>query len=243
MPQFLIPPERVADDRFTLEGDEAYHMVRVMRYGAQDVVELFDGRGRRYRARIDKILDSHSVEGTILERIEAPVRRLELNLYFAMIQKERLEDVIIKGTEIGVSRFFPILTERTEVKFRESARNFKMERWRKMLVTASKQCGRPKLPEIGEPQGFQSALTRAIGGDVFLCDLTEDAQPLGIMLKGFQEKQRTVNLFIGPEGGFSPAEVAEARRLGVRIASLGRHTLRSETACISGATLVLLSEH
>ncbi|HUP65406.1 MAG TPA: RsmE family RNA methyltransferase [Thermoanaerobaculia bacterium] len=213
----------------SLKGDEFHHAARVHRKRVDDEVELFDGRGRGVVAKIIAIsADSMELE-IAREVVEAREAAIELEIAISLIQPERLELVLQKATELGVSSILPITTARVEVK-PERFRG-KEERWRKIILEASKQSGRVTLPRIEEIVDLKEALARP-GVNVFL-DPSGDTRP---------PKAASMRLFIGPEGGWSVEEVAEARAMGAAVWSLGTRRLRAETAAIAGAALVILGE-
>jgi 16S rRNA (uracil1498-N3)-methyltransferase len=204
-----------------LTGDEFHHAVRVARCSIGEEVECFDGRGRNVIARVASIEhDSARLEiageGPLRE---SPVR---ITLAMALIQPEKFELVLQKGCELGVGAFVPLLTARTEVRPERVAG--KLERWRRILLEATKQCGRAVLPSIATPAEFEAALE--CGGRKIVLDLDE-----GVAASPGEERE--VVLFVGPEGGFTPEELARASAAGAELRSLGPRRLRAETAAIA----------
>jgi 16S rRNA (uracil1498-N3)-methyltransferase len=156
----------------------------------------------------------------------------------ALIKPERFDWVVQKATELGVDRVTPLVTERTLVRpMRDSAQR-KLTRWQRIAREAAMQCGRSSIPAIDVAQPFdQFAPSLARYSLVLMPTISVTARPLNAELEGLKEAAAAMTL-IGPEGDFTLEEVALAQRYGARAVSLGRLTLRSETAAI--ATLAIL---
>lgn len=246
MPQFLVSPEEIEGSRFLLQGPEAFHLTRVLRYKEGQTVEVFDGKGGRYSGLIERIRADGSVEGRITGTLHTPhaAVKVSLTLYLGLMKASRWEWALEKGAEVGVSRFVPVLTPRTVVQLREGGAS-KVERWRKILLAASKQCGRADLPEIRPAAHFRDAVQEAAGSGLTLLGWEKmpkksTSPPLRELLAHARHKREAgVNLFIGPEGGFSEEEVELAEMEGARLFHLGSSTLRGETAAVVASALVL----
>ncbi|MBI4051455.1 MAG: 16S rRNA (uracil(1498)-N(3))-methyltransferase [Elusimicrobia bacterium] len=240
MPQFFVPSECISDGFFHLGGTEAHHLVRVMRYKPMDVLEIFDGEGKKYLARLDRVVGGRGVEGTLLSEIaEAPPRYL-LGLYFALVSRDAVENILEKGTEIGVSTFCPLVTERTGIRLREAG---KLKRWRQILLSACKQSGRSRLPAICSPVTLEKALKSSEGFSLVAWE-KEKSRSIQVALQEIGARVQAgseIRLFIGPEGGFTESEIESCKKMGAEPVSLGMHTLRSETAALVASSLILLS--
>ncbi|MFA6030164.1 MAG: RsmE family RNA methyltransferase [Elusimicrobiota bacterium] len=247
MPQFLVAREDVQNDRFTLRGPEAFHVARVLRCQPGQTLELFDGKGGRYAAVIEKVGEDGIVEGKITGTLHATKKgtQVQMTLYLGLLRSSRWDWALEKAAEIGVSAIVPILTPRTVVQLREEGTPKKIERWAKVLTAASKQCGRAEIPELYPPQQYREAIVKASKeGATFV----GWAKPSGAMtslhealVKARQHHRDAlkVNLFIGPEGGFSDEEAELAEMEGAHLFHMGATTLRGETAAIVAAALVL----
>ena len=248
MPQFLIKPEDISGDRFSLAGPEAFHVTRVLRRKVGDAVELFDGRGGRFSGVIRSIGPDGTVDGDITAREHAPRRAfpVQLNLYLSLLKASHWEWAIEKASELGVSSIIPTVTPRTVVQLRELTAS-KQERWNKILQAASKQSRRAELPELRQPQHFRDAIVESAKDGVSLVAWEKHAG--ASTYAGLREVLReargkspaglTVNVFIGPEGGFSDEEIELAECEGAALFSLGPNTLRAETAAVAACTVVL----
>lgn len=246
MPQFFVRPDSVKDKSFVLEGPEAYHVVKVLRLREGEEIELFDGKGGRYRGKIGAIRGD-VVEGKIAETISARQNgpAVGLDLYPALLKSSRWEWLLEKGTELGVSAFHPVTTQRTIVLLHEAERiRAKGDRWGKIVMAAAKQCGRAELPAVAEPKPLRDALSEAQKNGLILFGWEGMAgsaagSVLKEALKLDGKRSLRVSLFVGPEGGFTAEEVELAQSHDAILFGLGSSTLRGETAAISAATLVL----
>lgn len=235
MPGFLVEPGEVRGDSLVLRGEEAHHLARVRRHRVGDRVEVVDGCGHWYLARISA-LGREEVACEILEtqkeRGESLVR---LRLGVALIQGQRFDWVVEKATEIGVAAIAPLLAERGVAR---PGSAHKPARWEQLARAAVKQCGRSRLPQLEAPAPLEQVLARcAREGELALMAVPGAAGGLRRHLEG--RPAGRVTLLVGPEGGFSEAEQEMAQQRGAGIFSWGKSVLRTETASIALAALVL----
>jgi 16S rRNA (uracil1498-N3)-methyltransferase len=225
-------PSLPRDGRIRLEGDEARHLSRVCRLGPGDVVEVFDGKGFAMGAGV-RFVGKNTVELEVLgDPLPDRVPCCRLTLATAVPKGERFDWLVEKATEIGVERLVPMVTERSVVDPRAS----KLERLRRLIVEASKQCGRNRLMELSPPVPW-SVWALAAGPD----SVRLLAQPGGSSPSCWPRIRQgdPVTLAVGPEGGFSTAEVETARQAGWHPISLGATLLRIETAGLAGCAAIL----
>jgi 16S rRNA (uracil1498-N3)-methyltransferase len=211
-----------------LSADEAHHLVHVLRLAEGAEIEIFDGNGRAASAEIVRIS-----KGAVTVRLVAPAPSRESSLVLevgiAAPKGDRMALVVQKLTELGAHGIVPLLTERGDVPERACRRN--LERWRRVALEASKQCGRSRIPTVDEPRRLADVLGR---GDALVLLAEPGAKPLSVSLPG----DRTLLALIGPEGGWSEAELEIASARGVTTFGLGPRTLRTETAAIAAAVLL-----
>lgn len=252
MPQFFLAPGALAGEAFRLAGPEAFHISRVLRLREGEILVLFDGRGARFEGVIDKIHPDGAVSGRIRAKLDECYRPpARLRLYQGLLKAGPWDLLLQKATELGVSAVVPVLTPYTVVLLRAQEQvRAKRERWSRVVLAAAKQCGRPDLPEIGQPRPYREALTacRAQGPSLTLlaweglagARALESLRPSlrEALEKGEPGAELTVNLFIGPEGGFTEEEVELAQSLGVHVFGLGPRTLRAETAALAVCALL-----
>lgn len=249
MPQFFLTPESVAEKTFHLKGPEAFHITKVLRYREGQALALFDGKGGRFEGVIQKIHADGSVSGDMVKALREGSDRkpVELCLYQGLLKSSHWDLVLEKGTELGVWAFVPVLTPRTVVLLREAgARQAKRERWSRVILAAAKQCQRASLPQIHEPLEFRNAIKACRGTLTLLAweglSGAGAAESVRLVLREADENRGQeslrVNLFIGPEGGFTEEEVELAQSLGAEVFGLGPRILRAETAAIAAVSLI-----
>ncbi len=236
MHRFLVPdwPEQ-RDSAIVLPGEERHH-ARVVRLRDAEEVELFDGRGASCRARFE-IPEAGDSRARVIERLPEHHReaRIDVTLAVAPLKKDRFEWLVEKATELGVARITAFSAERAVAK--PSAR--RRERWQQIAVGAAKQCGRTVVPTIEEEEDLAAVLAGEHDHPVLLHESGPRAR-LHDVLPG---KAESVLLLIGPEGGFTNAELQQARAANVPIVGLGNRILRAETAALAALTLVAHWDH
>lgn len=238
MPQFYVPPEQIKGNKAFITGDEARHIRRVLRMKTGDEIFFFDGTGRIYQGRIIEV-DPFDVVIEIMESWEGKKEPIEICLAQGIPKGEKMDFIIQKSTELGVHTIFPIITERTIPEINESSSTKKVDRWRRISIEASKQCGRSDLPIIKDICTLESFLSNKA---VRLSNAMKDELRIVLWegekkttlrdLLRSQKRPERVILLIGPEGGFSFDEVQRARSAGFRTVALGHNILRTETAAI-----------
>lgn len=224
-----------AGGMLALGGDEARHMGRVVRVGVGEEVEVFDGLGYATRAEVVEIgKDRVALRpvGPPLPDREAPVA---LTLASAVPKGDRFDWLVEKATELGVARLVPLRTERSVV----DPRGAKLDRLRRVVVEASKQCGRNRLMTIEGPTSWADLL-RQVGRDT----VRLVAHPGGLPFAGWPQPPRggSAVVAVGPEGGFSDAEIEAARAAGWGKLSLGATLLRVETAGLTAVARVMAGQ-
>jgi 16S rRNA (uracil1498-N3)-methyltransferase len=217
------------DDKFVLRGEEAKHLVNVCRFALGDRAQIFDGRGARYETEVLAIRKEEVELGVISGPTFQQRPQCELAVASAVPKGERFDWLVEKATELGVDRLIPLLCERSVVNPGAS----KLERLRRNVIEASKQCARDRLMAIEPPMRFDQILQLASESTARLL-----AHPGGFPFLRWP-RARSVVLAVGPEGGFSSREVDEARASGWNIVSLGSYRLRVETAAIAASAVIL----
>lgn len=236
MRRFFVPPGTVTGREVVLPPELARRLARVLRLQRGDHVVLADGGGRDYEVEL-KDVGARAASAVVLdERPSPPEPSLELVLYQSLVRPQRFELALEKGTEIGVSRFVPVLSGRAQVRTRAGSQ--RTERWRRIVTEAAEQCGRGRVPAVDSPVAFDDAVQSAPGLRLIPWE-GERGLGLGSYLRALEERPSTVSVIIGPEGGFAEEEVELARRAGCIAVSLGPRILRSETAGIVAAALVM----
>ncbi|MFN2542724.1 MAG: 16S rRNA (uracil(1498)-N(3))-methyltransferase [Chthoniobacterales bacterium] len=253
MHRFYIPPEKWDPAAFTLTGGEAHHARGVLRLERGDKVVLFNGRGREVTGEIVD-LGRGEIHLRKLTESETPPLRCHLALGQAIPKGKNMDLIVQKAVELGAAEIFPLISARTIVDFDENEARRKQTKWQTVVVEAAKQCGQNWLPEVHTPGTIKDFFSSAEAGvapaalttrptwaplrfDLRLIgSLQPGASHLKKILSDFAgEHQRlpeSVLMLIGPEGDFTPAELAVARTHGCRPITLGPIVLRVETAAL-----------
>lgn len=238
--RFFVDPDQIRGDRVRFSPEQAHQLDRVLRLRAGDTVVALDGRGAAYDVTLTE-LSRRTASGTITGRRAANGEPdTTLILYQSLLRRDKFEWVLQKGTEVGVAVFVPVITRRSLVRDADKVTAERTERWTRILTEAAEQAGRGRVPDLQPPLPFADAVAEAVAGDGVALLASEDATGYGIpgALNPFRDLSR-ISLFIGPEGGFEPDEVDEAGSKGINIVTLGPRILRTETAAVVAAALVL----
>ncbi|MFA6536362.1 MAG: RsmE family RNA methyltransferase [Candidatus Paceibacterota bacterium] len=207
-----------------------HQWLKVLRFHIGERVNLFDNSGQEYLAEIVSLDRKVANLKLISSKLNVNCPKTNVTLLFSLIKKDKLEWLIEKCTEIGVSHFQPIISERSEVK------GFNLERAQKIIKEACEQSGRAILPTVSEPISLTNAL-KSVPQPAFAFDSSGSS-----FSSTTNYSLPTTNFFIGPEGGFTPNEIEMFKTAGVKIYSLGSQTLRAETAAVAVSTLLLLGK-
>lgn len=242
LPRFFVSSQQIASGRVYLSEPDQAHVTRVLRLGAGDRLMLLDGQGKAYLAVLAP--SGQGEVSCLIEReLAAPVRStLRITLAQGIPKGDKMDLIIQKGTELGIDRLMALCSERVVVKLAGDKPAKRRERWQRIALEAAKQCRRPDIPEICGPLGWAEALAAVPPQAVSLMPWEEEtAASLKDFLRQRPAPPPEVYVFIGPEGGFSRAEVERAKRHGVLPVTLGPRILRTETAGL--AVLAMLQYH
>lgn len=230
MKRLFVPPEQLAPET-RLNARQLHYLRDVLRLGDGDL-EVFDGQGSAWRAE----LRGDSLR--LGEKLPAVKSGLDVILVQALARGEKMDLVVQKATELGVTRVIPLVTERANVKLDDERGAAKARRWQKIAQEAARQCGRSDVPAIDEPRKWP---------EIFKL-LEEDRQRRAILLDPEERALRLgaaardtprLLLAVGPEGGFSPQERITALQNGFIAAGLGTLVLRTETAGLAALAVIL----
>ncbi|EQB63907.1 MAG: hypothetical protein RBG1_1C00001G1486 [candidate division Zixibacteria bacterium RBG-1] len=237
---FYTPPEKIKNDRVLIEGEESFHLAKVLKFNKGEIIPVVDGLGNKYKVVISNI-SKKCVEGDILTCVRKENEPLvNITLAPALSAGTKMDSVIEKCTEIGVNAFIPILTDKSLVKLEKTnkAQN-KTSRWRKVAIAAMKQSLRSYLPKIHEIMEFEQILQKTPEYDLTLIASLEPQSKSVREVFNSQNKYKNILLLVGPEGGFTPSELEKAREYKTVSVSLGPRRLRTETASIILVSQVL----
>ncbi len=230
MHRFFIKKENIKKKEIIIIGEDANHISKVLRLKPNNKIVLCDGEGKDYIVSIYSI-DKYAVRTKILsEEKSIGEADIDITVYQGIPKSSKMDFIIQKCTELGVSRIVPVLNTRTVVKLASEKEEIKkVERWQKIAKEAAKQSNRGKIPVIDMPMIFESALIDSLSKDLVLIPYEQEKDThFKQALKG--EKPNSIGIFIGPEGGFETSEIQLAINNKAKIITLGNRILRTETA-------------
>ena len=234
-----LPEASLADRPFALPEPVAHYLRDVRRLEPGAPVEVFDGTGRVLTGRLQVVRDNDVrmavFEDRLLERNESPCK---ITLCQAIPKGKRWRWVLEKTTELGVHRIRPMETDHTVVEITEEKEPRKLDRWRRIVGSAARQCERTRTPQIEPPASMSAILDEAFDGLDIVLHAREGSEPLADLAAGESDDTAAVRIWIGPEGGFSEDEARQMEEGGVRFGHLGPRILRTETAAIVGTSLI-----
>ena len=231
MRRFYSPPENYIKSVITLDADETRHLRDVLRLKIDDEVSVFDGMGREYKCSVIAISKKHS-ELALIEEITpaSPESPFEITLASTVLNGEKYDLIIQKSVELGVAKLIPLQTIRGDVKTKDAAK--RLDRWRRIAMEATKQCGRARLMEIAEPTAFDDLIAGSTGEPIVMFSERDGVDFTSI------KPDKKITALIGPKGGWDDSELDLARASGVSVVTLGGRILRAETAAIALTTIL-----
>lgn len=240
MHRFHLPPEQCHGPVLTLTGREAHHALRVLRLRRGDAVGVLDGAGGELHCEVSET-GRHEMHLRVIERRLVPPLPWRLTLLQAIPKGKLFESIVQKATELGAHRIVPLLSERVVAHLDIARAETRTEHWRSVAIEAIKQCGSAWLPEIEAPVTPAEFLARGERFDLALvASLRDDARHPREYFHTFAAEHhhapRSLAVWVGPEGDFTPAELDAIQAAGSYPMTLGRLVLRSETAatyCLS----------
>jgi 16S rRNA (uracil1498-N3)-methyltransferase len=225
----------------TFSASHSHQIAKVLRLRPGECVLVLDNVGWLYEVTLVDVAGD-AVRGTVRTRHLAPGEpRTKLTLYPALLKADRLEFAFQKCTEIGVSAFVPVLSDRCDVGAMTSTD--KQRRWERIIAEAAEQSERGRMPQLFPVVLFPQACEQVRGLSLIACERGERRnlrdEITGRLGGGSGQRLFAVNLFVGPEGGFSGEEIACATGYGIIPIGLGPRILRAETASVVGTALLL----
>ncbi|MBA7673555.1 Ribosomal RNA small subunit methyltransferase E [subsurface metagenome] len=239
MPRFFVPREQMGDsERVIIKGKEVRHIARVLRLREGERIEIFDGKGREYLVLLKKVA-REKVEGDIIKELKVNREpRVQVTLAQSLPKIDKMDWVVRKCVELGVSRIIPLLSERTIVKLEERKASERCRRWQRIAEQSCRQCGRSKVIPVERIRSFKEILEEENGVDLALIPWERGKIKIKNALKE-KRKPRKILVLIGPEGGFSEEEVRGAEAKGIIPVTLGPRILRTETAGLATLAIIL----
>lgn len=231
---FFISSPKISNETVKLSEAESHHLMHVLRKKTGDSITLMDGHGLIICGKIFSI-DQKEIEIKIIETKKNDKKPPFLILYQALLKNPRMDWLVEKMVELGVSAFVPFIPERAVIKIEsEKDKINKVQRWERIAIAALKQSGRTNIPQIGPILTFEEVIQKQENQTIkIVFDLSKDHpfEKLTDLIR-LKNESSTYSILIGPEGGFSSSEIKSALEGGFHLVSLGKQTLRAETAAI-----------
>ena len=232
MPRFFTSTENFFENTVKILGDDAYHIARALRMAVGDEITVADMQGREHICRLTKIRDD-ICECEILQTREGKTEPpYEITLYMGYPKGDKLEFIIQKAVELGVSAVVPFESSRCVKRPRADKVEKQSARLAKIAEEAAKQCGRAILPKVSLPISFNEAVREAKKSDISLFCYEGDGTVSLKKLLTAEKLPKSISVIVGCEGGFSVDEAALAKSEGLTPVNLGPRILRCETAPI-----------
>lgn len=241
MATFYVKNEQINEKIVAITGSDVNHIKNVLRFNLNDIIDICDENGIKYKVRIEKYTSTGEVLCNIEEIVEkSSETSYEITLFQGIPKSDKMELIIQKGTELGIARFVPVQMARSIAKINDANEQKKLERWNKIANEASKQCGRQRLPLVDKMINFENIIENISKYDIVLVPY-ENELDINIkqVLKNLKRNNiASIAIIIGPEGGFSDSEIDLLKENGASICTLGPRILRTETAGIATVSMV-----
>src|ERR1700722_9529718 len=236
MHRFYLPPAQCKDNVLLLSEAEAHHALDVLRVRPSERVVVLDGAGQELLCEVQGP-EGKQVKLSVVQRNAVPPLPYQITLLQAIPKGKVIESIIQKATELGTWRIVPLLSDRVTTQLDDEGAAAKAERWQQTAIEAIKQCGSAWLPQVEAPIAPKEYLARGEKFDLpLVASLQSDCRhPREYFKTYYAEKKhlpKTVCVWVGPEGDFTPAEMNSIKSAGALPITLGRLVLRSETAAV-----------
>lgn len=238
MHKFFIEKDQIDKDTITIIGSDVKHIKDVLRLRISDKVEV-SCDGMNYHCVIDEILkDKVSLSINVMEEGKNE-SKVEIALFQGLSKGNKMDLIFQKGTEVGIKEFYPVATYRSVVKINDIKKEqTKVVRWNAIVEEASKQSKRDYIPQVKNIINFDQMI-ELLKAEVNIIVPYEDEVVTTIKEGISNIKSGKVNIIIGPEGGFEPDEIQRLKEIGAQVVTLGPRILRTETAGLVAATIIL----
>lgn len=240
MPKFFVLPEKVSDNKILIDTEDVSHIKKVLRMSEGDILNVCDSTGTDYEGRILEIGEKSIILDILSEKKSDTESNISITLYQGLPKASKMDYIIQKNTELGISKIVPVVMDRCVVKLENSkAEEKKVSRWRKIAEEAAKQSGRGIIPEISMPVTVSEAISEMKKADIsfvpYECETDGSLRDVLISV----DNPKTVSFLIGPEGGFDMSEIEEIQKNGIKTVTLGKRILRTETAGLAVTSMTM----
>lgn len=228
---FYVTPDAIYKDKVIIAGEEYYHLYTVLKKNKGDLIHVVDGRGNDYLVQLERVGEGSAV-GTIIKKLRMPNEPATFfGIGVGILKGERMDIIFEKATEMGVSAFYPIISERTVV----IPEGNRVERWRRVVKSAMKQSRRSILPTVYEPMEVEEFLKETMVFDTKI--LLDEAGK--ITFREVIKEGSKVLIAVGPEGSFTPSEKELFESYGFLRVKMGKRIMRTETALLVGIAIAM----
>lgn len=238
--RFYIKQSNLHSSTVLLYGEEHHHLRRVARIKSKEKIWLFDEKGINYLARVEEI-KKDMTRLLILKKMDKDKAKVKITLAQALIKSKKMELVLQKSTELGVTNIIPVITARTIIKIEEKIQE-KMERWKKIASEAVKQSNRSLIPTILSPIPLRKLIEERNETKKLFLSENRGEYLRDIIIRSYKLRKEglpsSVLVLVGPEGGWTEEEEKYILNHGYEAVSLGRQILRAETAAICSVALI-----
>ena len=242
MRKFFIKENQINDNKIEIIGEDVNHIKNVLRLTEEEKIKICDFENKKnYICKILEIT-KQNVICEILEIAENEAEgNIELHIYQGLPKADKLELIIQKGTELGVTKFIPVALRRSIVKIDEKDEKKKNERWQKIAEVAAKQSGRDCIPKVEHVSNLQNICDKINQYDLVLVAYElEESNYIKNELKNLKQKENyKIAVVIGPEGGLEQEEVEKMKQAGGKVITLGKRILRTETVALQVASIIM----
>lgn len=234
IPRIFVEKNNINQSQIVITGTDVFYLSNVLRLKKKDKIIVLDGTNKEYLVEIAIIKDDKIICQKISENNVNDISGISITLVQSLPKHKKMDLIIEKATELGVSKIIPVITERTIVK----GSGNKLTRWKRIAKESSEQCGRCKIPIIEEITDFDNVFREIRNYELSIMpwELEKENSIKKVLKENFGKEK--IVLFIGNEGGFSLTEVKKAIDNGVKTVSLGNLILRVETAVVSTLSII-----
>ncbi|HAE92724.1 RsmE family RNA methyltransferase [Tissierella praeacuta] len=238
MHRFFVGEEQIFDDIIEIIGNDVKHIRDVLRLKPNEKIEI-SANGVTYTCNIESLLKNKVITRIINKTKGINESQIDIILYQGLAKGSKMDLIVQKCTEVGVKKFYPVITHRSVVKIKDIKKEqSKVERWNSIADEAAKQSKRDILPKVQNIVSFDEMIDLLKDEDNIIVPYEDEkGTVIKEKLKGISNKK--IHLIIGPEGGFEPSEIEKLKNVGANIVTLGPRILRTETAGIVAATIIL----
>ena len=240
MPKFFVPKENILNDKIIICGEDVSHIKKVLRMSVGESLCLCDGMGKNYDAVIDSIEDKEIICKIISSEMADTEPRILVTLFQGIPKASKMDYIIQKTTELGITKIVPVTMSRCVVKIENKKdAEKKQQRWQKIAEEAAKQSGRGVIPIVDMPISFNEAVNRLKDADIGFApyECEEKSGLKNVLTKN--QNAKSISYIIGPEGGFDLDEIEKLKLSGIETVTLGKRILRTETAGMAVLAMIM----